>query len=119
MLAGCANALDRIEAGDTLIKTLTEENVGLKEDLKQKAQIIAKQGETIDAQKQEKLALQALIEANTTALKKSSELIELQSKRIVEQDKRIDALEKKARRRGKFALGTSAGMLLLLAALLL
>jgi len=60
-----------------------------------------------------------VIEANTAALKKSSELIEVQSKRIAEQDKTIQALEKKARRRGKFALGTSAGMLLLIAALLL
>jgi len=119
VLTGCANALDRVEAGDALIKSLTEENNGLKEDIRQKLQIIAKQGETIDAQKQEKQALQAVIEANTAALKKSSELIEVQSKRIAEQDKTIQALEKKARRRGKFALGTSAGMLLLIAALLL
>jgi len=119
VLAGCANALDRIEAGDALIKTLTDENNGLKEDIKQKAQIIAKQGETIDAQKQEKQTLQAVIEANTLALRKSSELIEVQSKRIAEQDATIKKLQEKARRRGKFALGSSAGVMILLALLIL
>lgn len=119
MLTGCANALDRVEAGDALIKSLTDENGALKEDIRQKLSIIGKQSETIEAQKQEKLALQVVIEANTLALQKSSSLIEVQSKRIAEQDATIKKLQEKARRRGKFALGTSAGMLLLIAVLLL
>lgn len=98
---------------------MTDENGALKEDQKQKLLIIGKQSETIDAQKQEKAALLVVIEANTAALQKSSTLIEMQAKRIAEQDKTIDGLEKKARRRGKFALGTSAGMMVLLAILLL